>query len=263
MFILKRYFKFYKNNGLLKSLVKIISTPFRLVNKMNYQKTKKDIFNENSTKKRFDLIYEKNFWSSKESVSGLGSQFDNTISIKDGIRDIIKKYDIKEILDAPCGDFNWIKDVLSKDLTYTGVDIVEKLIQKNKNLNSHKNIDFLTLDITKDKLPDSDLMICRDCLIHLSFESINSFFKNFLKSDIKYILMTIYKLKNKKKKIINLDIPDGEYREIDLSEPPFSLNEPYQKILDKDEQNKQSGFYCYLNLYSKKQINNLILNKIK
>ena len=52
MFILKRYFKFYKNNGLLKSLVKIISTPVRLVNKMNYQKTKKDIFNENSAKKR-------------------------------------------------------------------------------------------------------------------------------------------------------------------------------------------------------------------
>ena len=51
MFILKRYFKFYKNNGLLKSLVKIISTPVRLVNKMNYQKIKKDIFNENSTKK--------------------------------------------------------------------------------------------------------------------------------------------------------------------------------------------------------------------
>ena len=70
---------------------------------MNYQKTKKDIFNENSTKKRFDLIYEKNFWSSKESVSGLGSQLDNTINIKNGIRDIIKEYDIKKILDAPCG----------------------------------------------------------------------------------------------------------------------------------------------------------------
>jgi hypothetical protein len=75
--------------------------------------------------------------------------------------------------------------------------------------------------------------------------------------------MTSYKLKDEKKKIVNLDIPDGEYREIDLSEPPFSLSEPYQKILDKDELNKQSGFYCYLNLYSKKQINNLVLNKIK
>ena len=59
MFILKRYYKFYKNNGLLKSLVKIISTPVRLVNKMNYQKVKKDIFSENSTKKRFDLLFVK------------------------------------------------------------------------------------------------------------------------------------------------------------------------------------------------------------
>ena len=63
---------------------------------------------------------------------------------------------------------------------------------------------------------------------------------------------------NEKKKIVNLNIPDGEYREIDLSQAPFLLSEPYQKILDKDELNKQSGFYCYLNLYSKKQINNLV-----
>ena len=75
--------------------------------------------------------------------------------------------------------------------------------------------------------------------------------------------MTSYKLKDEKQKIVNLDIPDGEYREIDLFEPPFSLGNPYQQILDKDEQNKQSGFYCYLNLYSKKQISNMVLDKIK
>ena len=101
-------------------------------------------------------------------------------------------------------------------------------------------------------------MICRDCLIHLSFESIERFLKNLSNSNIKYIFLTSYELKNKEKKIINFDIPDGEYREIDLSEPPFSLTDPSEKILDKDELNKQSGFYCYLNLYSKKQINNLV-----
>ena len=30
------------------------------------------------------------------------------------------------------------------------------------------------------------------------------------------------------------------------------------KILDKDEQTKTSGYFCYLNLYSKKQIQEMI-----
>ncbi len=257
MFILKRYYKFYKNNGLIKSLIKFFSTPVRLIHKRNYQKTKVNIFNQKTSRERFNKIYETNFWSSKESVSGLGSQHDNTINIKNSIKEIIKKYEVKTILDAPCGDFNWVKDILSENLNYVGVDIVEQLISKNKNFYSNKNISFINLDITKDKLPYADLLICRDCLIHLSFKSINSFFKNFLESKIKLILLTNYEFKDKKK-IINTDIPDGEYREIDLSEPPFSLNEPFIKILDKDELNKQSGFNCYLNLYSKEQIKNII-----
>ncbi len=42
-----------------------------------------------------------------------------------------------------------------------------------------------------------------------------------------------------------------------MSEPPFSLPKPIIEIQDKDEQTKESGFYCYLNLYSKDQIDNL------
>ena len=59
------------------------------------------------------------------------------------------------------------------------------------------------------------------------------------------------------KEIDNLDIPDGEYREIDLTRPPFLLPKPLHEILDKDELNKNSGFNCYLNLYTKNQINEL------
>ena len=58
--------------------------------------------------------------------------------------------------------------------------------------------------------------------------------------------------------IKNIDITDGEFREIDLSLYPFNLPEPLFKILDKDEQTKTSGYFCYLNLYSKKQIQEMI-----
>jgi len=261
MFILKRYYKFYKSNGLSKTILKIILTPLRLINKKIYNIKKKNIFKQNSAKKKFELIYKNNFWSSKESVSGLGSEYKNTINIRKEIIILIKKYNIKSILDAPCGDFNWIKSILNKNLKYIGGDIVKNLIDKNNNNYKNENINFIPLDITTDKLPKADLMICRDCLIHLSFKNINLFFKNFINSDIKFLLLTSYKLKDYKQKITNLDITDGEFREIDLSEHPFSLTKPIFEILDKDEQSKTSGYNCYLNMYTKKQIQDLFIEK--
>ena len=217
MFILNRYYKFYKQNGLFKAIIKIITTPYRIVKKRIYQKNKELIFNQDTSEKRFNLIYKTNFWSSNESVSGYGSELKNTINIEKEIINIVKKYQIKSILDAPCGDFNWVKNVLDKNLSYIGGDIVQEIIDNNIRKFKSNNLKFIKIDITKESLPESDLMICRDCLIHLSFESIRLFFENFRKSKINYLLLTTYKLKDKTKKLDNLDIPDGEYREIDLT----------------------------------------------
>lgn len=98
-------------------------------------------------------------------------------------------------------------------------------------------------------------MICRDCLIHFSFKNIKRFFYNFKKSKIKYLLLTSYKLKKNESNFNNIDIKNGDFREIDLSQPPFSLSEPILKILDKDKQGEKSGFHCYLNMYRHDQIN--------
>ena len=87
--------------------------------------------------------------------------------------------------------------------------------------------------------------------------SVSKFKEECAKSNINYLLLTTYKFKDTTKEINNLDIPDGEYREIDLTRPPFSLPKPLEEILDKDELNKNSGFNCYLNLYTKSQINDL------
>ncbi len=259
MFILNRYYKFYKYNGLLKTVVKIFTTPFRIIKKLIYNKNKKLIFNENTAEKRFNLIYKTNFWSSNESVSGLGSEKKNTINIEKEIVHIINKYQIKSVLDAPCGDFNWIKNVLNKDLNYTGGDIVKEIIDQNIMKFKEKNLKFIKLDITSENLPEADLMICRDCLIHFSLKNIKLFLENFKNSNINYILLTTYKLKDKNKVITNIDIPDGEFREIDLTQPPFSFPKPVYEILDKDELNKNSNFNCFLNLYSKNQIEKLVI----
>tara|TARA_Y100000590_G_C15643582_1_gene985976 strand:- start:349 stop:627 length:279 start_codon:yes stop_codon:yes gene_type:complete len=61
-----------------------------------------------STKDKFTLIYNSKYWSdplSDRSVSGYGSDSEATKNIIPALDLFIKKYNIKSILDIPCGDF--------------------------------------------------------------------------------------------------------------------------------------------------------------
>ena len=79
--------------------------------------------------------YTQNSWKSKESVSGTGSELEITKVIREGLKTLLSKYNIKSMLDAPCGDFNWMKVLLPKiKVKYTGAEIVQDLIDShNKN----------------------------------------------------------------------------------------------------------------------------------
>ena len=257
MFILKRYTKYYIDNGFSKTISRLFSSPIRRINKIFFKKKYYPHLSLKSSKERFDFIYKTNFWGSTESLSGGGSEIKNTENIRYQIKNIINKYNIKKVLDAPCGDFNWIKLIIDDQLEYIGADIVENLIFKNINDYKSKNISFVALDITKDKLPDADLMLCRDCLIHLSDLSIKKFIKNFKNSKIKYLLLTSYETKKDEFDFKNKDIEDGDYRSINLLKPPFRLPVPLLKILDRVHEEKNESSLCYLYLYSKDQLINL------
>ena len=111
----------------------------------------------------------------------------------------------------------------------------------------------MELDIINNKLPDADLLICRDCLIHLSYKNIESFFNNVKKSNLNYFLITSYEYKNEI--IPNTDIHDGDFRPTFLTKPPFNLPQPIVKFLDKDSEHKKNqNLSCYLYLYSRKQL---------
>ena len=113
---------------------------------------KKKILKENSLSKKFTKIYKINYWSEPETVSGPGSALRNTTKLISKINNIIDEYNIKSIVDAPCGDLSWMKKILSKrKIKYTGIDIVGELIKKNNTLYADKNINFYKIDITKKK----------------------------------------------------------------------------------------------------------------
>ena len=118
-------------------------------------------------KNPFSMIYKENLWECKESVSGWGSTFVSTTSLRKYLPAIFEKYHIDSILDIPCGDYNWMKYVDKGNLKYIGADIVEELIEINKT--KYPGIDFRVIDLTKDELPQVDLIFCKDCLQHSSY----------------------------------------------------------------------------------------------
>jgi SAM-dependent methyltransferase len=171
-------------------------------------------------KEVFSKIFESNDWGSGESVSGLGSELKSTEKIREEIPELIKKFKIKSFLDIPCGDFNWMSKVDLDGVDYIGADIVDSLIQKNKE--KFPEINFKVLDITKDELPKVDLIFVRDLFGHFSYESIENAMINILSSGTKYLLTTSFT-----KWDYNVNIENGGWRPINLLITPFRFKPIY------------------------------------
>ena len=247
-----------RSQGLKRTVIKIIFKIFNFFS-LKYDKRKKfekKIFKIRSIEERFNKIYSTNYWSDSESRSGTGSSLSSTENIRNHLPKIIERFKIKRLFDAPCGDFNWMSQVLKNvDVDYIGSDIVEDLIVSNKK-NEKNNIKFIKLDIRTDKLPVSDLMICRDCLFHFSYEDIYKFLDNFLNSDIKYILLTSHL--NIRDKFENRNIDTGDFRKIDLFSKPFNFEKNYiYSFVDKDIFEIEHFKHMYL--FSKSQIKNCLI----
>ena len=173
-------------------------------------------------KEQFSTIYRDNLWQSKESVSGSGSELKATKHLIDKFHYMIHDaFEINSILDIPCGDFNWMKEVNLHGIKYIGADIVEELVEKN-NFDYPLN-EFHCLDITSDPLPMVDLVFVRDCLGHLTDANIFKALKNIQASGSKYLAVTSFTSQT-----LNPDIQiDGKWKPINLMTSPYFLRPIY------------------------------------
>ncbi len=184
----------------------------------------------------FKSIYSTNYWGSDESRSGTGSTLDATNALRAELKRIFAELKVQTILDAACGDFAWMREMKFQDSTisYTGVDIVSELIAANNERYGARNIHFEVRNLIDDPLPAADLVICRDCLVHLSNEHIKKALLNIAKSGSRYLLTTSFRLTGK-----NRDIPTGDWRPINLLLPPFEVGAPVTVFA---EQGVEEGF---------------------
>jgi hypothetical protein len=186
-----------------------------------------------SRKERFTWVYDTNQWADPVSVSGRGSNPVSTARLVELLPALVRRHRITSIVDAPCGDMAWMPSVLDRlaadgtAVTYVGLDIVDPLIDRNRMLFSDREWSFEVADLVVDPLPAADLLIVRDCFVHLPNVDITAALDNIIRSGMTWLLATGYV-----DHPVNTDAVAGQWRTLDLRRAPFHLPEPTEIIDD-------------------------------
>jgi len=178
-----------------------------------------------SVEEVFSQIWRENRWGSQESRSGAGSELAATRAIREALPRIVQTRGIRVLLDAPCGDFHWMQHVDLGRCRYIGVDIVSAMVDELQRTFGREDRTFLHGNIIEGPLPAADLVLCRDCLFHLTDDQIFAALRQFRATGACWLLTTTY-----------LDVEanrpgiTGGYRDINLMRPPFSFDPPLEVI---------------------------------
>jgi hypothetical protein len=162
----------------------------------------------------------------------------------DAFPKLLAEYQIKTLVDIPCGDFYWMKGLPLEGCRYIGGDIVRPLIEENQKRYASPERSFVCIDLTSDPLPSGDLLLVRDCFIHLSFEMIHAALANIKRSSISYLLATTYPHKRR-----NWDIETGGFRPINLLSGPFNLSTPLKMIQEDGPEVPDPNYQRHLALW--------------
>jgi len=148
----------------------------------------------------------------------------------------LRQLEARVLLDVPCGDFTWMEHVDLSGIEYTGGDIVPSIVEENRRLHARESRRFVELDLTRDVLPDADVLLCRDSLVHLSYANIRAVLANVARSRFRFVLMTSFPGRRD-----NYDVADGDWRPLDFQAPPLSFPESRLAIVEKCEE--EGGSY--------------------
>lgn len=188
---------------------------------------------QETIERRFRRIYRMNLWRGTDSRSGPGSSLEETAVVRRELPRIVRQLEAQSLLDIPCGDFYWMKEVPLEAVSYIGADLVSRLVEDNNRRYGMDGRMFVRLDVRVDPLPKVDVVLCRDCLDHLSFHDIRSSLGNIARSGAIYLLATTYPDRE------NSDIRSGDWRPLDLTAAPLGLPQPLELL---NEQSRKPGY---------------------
>ena len=191
----------------------------------------------------FDKIYAESYWG---NGSGGGSSLEANRPYIQFIDNFINKFSISSIIDLGCGDWQFSKFINFGKADYLGIDVAKSIIKSNSSKYSNEKVSFMHSPNNYEEIPEADLLICKDVLMHLNYDEILKISKIFPK--YKYCLITndllnlsqlgklILRFKARKLKLVeeiyNQEIKIGEHRPLDLNKKPFCFK--LKKVFEWD-----------------------------
>lgn len=171
----------------------------------------------------FRVYYDRNTWGDPESRSGGGSNLAQTEVIRRDLPALFHRWEVRSLLDVPCGDGHWWAGVDHDLEEYIGADIVPGMIEEREKA-ARPGERFVCLDVATTPLPRADAILCRDLLVHLSFGLIQETVANFKRSGAEYLIATTFPGRS------NQDIKTGRWRPLDLTAPPLNFPTPLEVV---------------------------------
>jgi hypothetical protein len=175
----------------------------------------------------FRDIYRRHHWTGSVSRSGAGTAESQTARLRRELPPLLAELGVRTLLDLPCGDYSWMRSVELRVERYVAGDLLEELVAPLEERFGDASHHFLVLDLTQDELPPADLLLCRDCLVHLSLADIRRALRNILRSGIPYLLTTTFP-----SGAANEEIVTGDWRVLDLQGPPFGFPPPIHLLVE-------------------------------
>ena len=205
----------------------------------------------NINKEIFENIYKNKIWNNGNDeipLSGPGSSLINTKNCSELLDNFIYLNNCETILDLGCGDLTWIsktKFFNDNNIEYTGIDIVENLI--NIHTKKYFNKKFYCYDITQlnININFNSLIIIRDVLFHLYNDQILKIFNN-IKNKFNFIVIT-----SCKNTVNNDNFNEYYFSEKNINIEPFNISQNYLIKLEENKFNRHVYIYSHNEFYSR------------
>ena len=129
----------------------------------------------------------------RETRSGPRATLEATAHLRPALGRWLKDQGVRRLVDAGCGDFNWMRlvDLAGLDL-YVGYDLAPELIARNQQLyEHHRGRLFSVGDIVRTPLVACDAVLCRDVLGDLSRADARLAIDNFIASGAQWLLASL------------------------------------------------------------------------
>lgn len=151
---------------------------------------------------------------------------------------LFKGLEIKTLIDVPCGEIHWVKEMNPFVRKYIGVDKRDEIIEKNRENYGSMYLTFEQLDCTRDLLPKSDLIFCHDAFNDCTSNEILAALLLFKKSGAKYFLATMHTDTEK-----NSKGGKGGFTPINWQLKPYDFPKPLLTIHDPSCENKKYALW--------------------